>query len=226
MANEQTPVPAKPVVGVAQPRAEPDAPQTVQLLVGKPNSSTDSMSGLEFTASAIGSLAWPVAAIIIAGIFHRQIAGLLAKIRKLNWGDASVDFAERLDNAEKAAEAVAPVESVPPVDAETEAPDERFEQLVALSPNAAIIENWAKVEQALSDLARDFSVDEGKIKNKLNLIHVLRERGLVNVQTIVMVEELRKLRNAAAHNQPITPADAFRFKDLSDRVLRVLVKVL
>jgi hypothetical protein len=72
-----------PVPVVAQP-AKAQTPQVVQLVVSQPNKADDGMSGLEFTASAIGSLAWPVAAVIIASIFHKQIAGLLAKIRKLN----------------------------------------------------------------------------------------------------------------------------------------------
>ena len=51
----------------------------------KIGSTDEGMGWMEFVSSIVGSLAWPVAAVIVAAIFHRQIAGLLAKVRKLNW---------------------------------------------------------------------------------------------------------------------------------------------
>jgi hypothetical protein len=61
-----------------------------------------SMDWLQWSSSLVHSLAWPVAAVIIAFIFRDQISGLLSKIRKLSWGDKVVDFAEKLDELEAA----------------------------------------------------------------------------------------------------------------------------
>ncbi len=229
MANQQivaAPVKPAPPPVVVQPAAKVATPQVVQLVVGKPEKADEGMSGLEFTSSAISSLAWPVAAVIIAVLFRTQIAGLLNKIRKFTWGDKAVDFAEQLDKAEKTAQAIPPNPDVQPAPPVQGMPDERFEQLVALSPNAAIIETWGKVENAINDLARDYKVETAKLRTTTELVNMLKSRGLVNVQTLVIVDELRKLRNTAAHNQPTTTTDAFRFKELSDKVLAVLVNAL
>lgn len=62
------------------------------------------MGWLEFIASVVGSVAWPIAAVAIAVLFRKQIAALLNKIRTLTLGDAVVDFSEKLDKVETAAE--------------------------------------------------------------------------------------------------------------------------
>ena len=84
MANQQivsAGAEPRPAPVVVQPTAKVETPQVLQLVVGKPEQADDGMSGLDFTASIVASLAWPVAAVIVAAIFHKQIAELLAKIR-------------------------------------------------------------------------------------------------------------------------------------------------
>ncbi|WP_417794621.1 hypothetical protein [Terasakiella pusilla] len=71
-----------------------------EVKIGEVSSSTETMSWLEFVASLVGNLAWPVAAVIIAFAFKKQISNLLSKIQKLSWGDNSIELAEKLDNAE------------------------------------------------------------------------------------------------------------------------------
>lgn len=208
------------------PTANATTPQVIQLVVGKSEKADDGMSGLEFTSAAISSLAWPLAAIVIAILFRAQISALLNKITKLTWGDKAVDFAHKLDKVEKTAETIPAEPDAPPANPADGLTDERFEQLVALSPNAAIIETWGKVEKAINDLARDYNVDTSKARNVAEMVKALKSHSLINIQTLVTVDELRALRNAAAHNQPITTTDAFRFKELSDKVLSVMVRSL
>ena len=44
------------------------------------------MDWLTFIADVIEALAWPVAAVAIAGIFHRQVKALLARVRRGSFG--------------------------------------------------------------------------------------------------------------------------------------------
>ncbi|MDP3548755.1 MAG: hypothetical protein Q8R81_00005 [Novosphingobium sp.] len=47
----------------------------------------------------------------------------------------------------------------------------------------------------------------------------LQQRGILPARTIGMIGEMRRLRNAAAHNQDISVSDALRFRNLAKGVL-------
>lgn len=211
------PAPVKPVV---LPPGKAETPQVVQLVVGKSEKADEGMSGLEFTASAIGSLAWPVAAVIIAAIFHKQIAGLLAKVRKLNWGDASVELSEQLDRVEDKSREVP---GDPAVDLTI--PDVRFRQLIAISPSAAILDSWGTIERLLYQLGNDMNLGPKEMRNPIvigdNLLHQKR----ITPAVFEMLRDLRGIRNAAAHQQEVTTTDALRFYELADKAIRALDKI-
>lgn len=229
MANQQiVSAGAKPVPTpvVVQPTAKVETPQVVQLVVGKPEQADDGMSGLDFTASIVAALAWPVAAVIIAAIFHKQIGGLLVKIRKLNWGDASVELADQLDKVEDNARVLEAEATLPPAVPETQqAPDDRFDALLAISPSAAILDAWRPVERKLIDLGqRHFGNN-----TKYTLPHLVAEKlaanGHLMSSVVAMVNDLRKIRNDAAHSKEVSVTDAIRFNQLASQVMSALSKI-
>ncbi|MBP6876577.1 MAG: hypothetical protein KBC34_01025 [Phenylobacterium sp.] len=61
------------------------------------------MDWLQFWASIVGSVAWPIAAASIAWMFKRQISALLDKVRRLSWGDGAIDLSEKLTEVEAVA---------------------------------------------------------------------------------------------------------------------------
>ncbi len=115
------------------------------------------MGWLEWSSSIVGSLAWPVAAVIIACLFRSQIAGLLAKLRKFSFGDAEIHFAEVLDNVE------ANFGQSREPDLREPLKDDRFQQLVEISPSAAILDAWQPIEARLQELGTKLGV-----MNRLN----------------------------------------------------------
>lgn len=184
----------------------------ISLTVGPAGSGTD---WLGWTASVLGALAWPLAALTIALIFRRPLLTLLARLDELSWGDKSARFAQRLDRLESEA---------PPLPPEPETGPElvlsgdhgRFLQLLDLSPNAAVLDAWSRVEDALTALAHDHQIAS---PDAAEASRALGRRGILPVRTLGMIGEMRALRNAAAHNQPISVSDALRFRNLAKGVL-------
>lgn len=220
MSNQQlaepvaAPAPVKPVV---LPPGKVEAPQVIQLIVGKPKRVDEGMNGLEFAASSIDSLAWPVAAVIIAAIFHKQIAGLLAKIRKLNWGDASVELSEQLDRAEDKSREVP---GDPAMDL-----DVHFQQMIAISPSAAILNSWSTIERLLYRLGNDMNLAPQEMRNPIVIVDKLLHQKLITPAVFEMLKDLRGIRNAAVHQQEVTTTDAMRFYELVNKAIRALDKI-
>jgi hypothetical protein len=178
------------------------------------------MGWLDFVASLVGSLAWPFAAVIIALVFHKQIATLLAKVKTLKWGDAAVDFTDKLDKAESEVDALSVPQgeqTLPP----PPAPSGRFHDLLAISPNAAILDTWAEVESEIAKLGSHHGLTESPARPS-RLGDELVKTGVLPIGFTKMIHEMRLMRNAAAHGAKTTQEDALRFYQLSQRVLALL----
>jgi len=185
---------------------------------GIANGASDhAMTVLEFIASLVGSLAWPLAAVLIAALFRSQISALMRKLRTLSFGSAQADFSEKLDQLEVESEAAVPAQGDVP-----EAPDlsARFQQLLAVSPAAAILDSWREIEDEVARIAvrRGISTD---VRNMRKLMAAFVGQGILDPGAAHMFEDLRGLRNVAAHRseQEITASDAIRFQELANRAL-------
>lgn len=178
----------------------------------------DGMGWFEFISSLVGSLAWPLAAVAIALMFRSQIAALLAKVRKLSWGDSSVELAEQLDKVEDNSRAVEP-------SLEAAVPDQRFQQLLAISPSAAILDAWGTVERMLYQVGTDQNLEAKILTQPLRIMDSLARNETISPTIYEMLRDLRNVRNSAAHQQEVTVADAIRFHDLSEKVVRALDKI-
>lgn len=64
------------------------------------------MGTLDFVAAIVNSLAWPLAAVVIALSFRKKLEALIDKVRRLSWGDKSVELADRLEAVEEKAGAL------------------------------------------------------------------------------------------------------------------------
>lgn len=187
-------------------------PQMISLTVGQTDSGTD---WLTWSASVLGALAWPLAALAIALIFRRHLLALLSRLDELSWGDKSARFARKLDSLESQA---------PPLIADSEAGPElalsgdhsRFLKLLDLSPNAAVLDSWSGIEDAVQGLALEAQLASA---DAVQAAHMLEQRGVLPARTVGMIGEMRALRNAAAHNQDISVSDALRFRNLAKGVL-------
>jgi hypothetical protein len=225
MANQQVTAPVKLATPPKAVVPSVQTPQVVQLAVGKPEKADDGMGGLEFTSSVIGSLAWPIAAVVIAIIFRAQIAGLLKRIRQASWGDTKVNFADELDKIENDAPSVnlLPDAQIVQQLLDNQPIDDRFQALLAISPNAAIMDSWRGIEKSIHDLAVEHSLSENIDKMRVDQLALgLKSKGHLTVKALKTISEMRNLRNRAAHNAEITVTDALRFDELARRMKKFL----
>jgi hypothetical protein len=194
----------------------------VELKIG---TADQGMDWLQWSSSIVSSLAWPVAAVVIACIFRSQIAGLLAKLRKLSWGDKVLDFADKLDRIETVSQTTTPADNEQEYPAPL--PDMRFQQLLAISPSAAILDAWKPIELRLRDLSSHYDSGIGLQPRALTTRRVMEQlykSGAISSGVYEMLRDLQGLRNAAAHQDEVTSTDAIRFQAFADKVMRALEK--
>lgn len=200
-------------------------------------SASDQSSVLDFIASLIDSLAWPVAVVVIAIVLRRPISGLIKAIRTLSFGDARAEFGEEMNSAEAKAEvlkteAATSGEPIVPLDQQVlksgdmsiATPFPRFEKLAVAAPSAAILEIWSVIYRELNKAATAHGI---KARNAKGVIDQLALRGVLDSLVVSLLNDLRVMRNSAAHSapdQPMTVADAIRYRDAANAVLPALTR--
>ncbi|HUC49151.1 MAG TPA: DUF4145 domain-containing protein [Xanthobacteraceae bacterium] len=178
------------------------------------------MDGYQFVASIIGSvvsLAWPLALIVCVWLFRAQLAALLPNLR-VKHKEWEISF--RLHEAEKAAAKLPPttgVSEAPPTPEEKS----RLQQIVKLSPRAAILEVRASLEEAVRSFADAIGMkNKDPYTNYASLIRNLRVSDLIDANTSALLDDLRAVGNSAAHNQSDpTERDALKFAELAERLI-------
>jgi hypothetical protein len=178
------------------------------------------MDGYQFFASlfqSLVSLAWPAALIVCVWLFRTQLAGLLPNLR-VKHKDWEISF--RLGEAEKAAAKLPALTNdsreAPPTPEEKT----RFQQIAKLSPRAAILEMRATLEEAVRSFANAMGMADANPYGYASLIRSLRKNDLIDANTSALLDDLRAIGNAAAHNQSDpTEQDALRFGELTERLV-------
>jgi hypothetical protein len=187
----------------------------LELKIGK---AEDAMGWLEFVSSMTGSLAWPIAAVIIAGIFRKQITNLLQRLNELGWGDAKAKFTKELDKAEATAQELPSPENQQALPAPLPEEEDRFSKLLAISPSAAVLDAWQGVEAQLKRLAIQFNLPSHIHMNPVSWVKEMSKKGELSPKVVTLVNELRMIRNVAAHSEEVSVSDAIRFRDLAFQV--------
>jgi hypothetical protein len=183
------------------------------------------MNWLEWSASIVGSIAWPVAFFAVAFIFRTQISTLMQKIKTLSWGDKVADFSDRLDELE-AVSLETKGSATEDIKHNSLEVTDRFKTLIDISPAAAIVDSWIPVEQRLKEMAEmhGFEINrENRLQtNRLAMLRYLASLGLLNNHNYDMVLSLMKLKNIAAHSAEVSIADAVRFQEFASAMMREL----
>lgn len=184
------------------------------------------MTWLHFFASVISSLAWPVCIIVLAFVFRAPLLQAIKLLRTVKWKELEAQFGENLDKVEEAVSETVPVLGTTPSAtvkdvAERRAIDDRFEALLEISPNAAVVDAWLPIEDALIKLAALYDYKDGT--PGLSVIRYLEKVDAFPASFSRPLMQLRNMRNAAAHPiADITPAEAGRFGKLAKLVLAQL----
>ena len=135
------------------------------------------------------ALAWPVFTVLISGfvfwILRKPITELLDRVSRVSYGSASVDLA--------------PLQQLRDEPVETAGPDLRTSDAISNDPRAAIIESWLQFELDARNTLAKLGVPVN-VSAPRQLLEVLGQNELLMGNMYEMMDELRKVRNSAAHD--------------------------
>lgn len=181
------------------------------------------MDLLTFTAQLFSSIAWPIAAVVVALLLRQPLAGVLNALRRIKVSGVEAEFGRRLEQARELIDDE-PRTNVPPLTSPAY-PDKNREFLLKLaehSPRSVILEAWRGIETAAT---KALSRTNGDIKSARGLSSTVTGKALVNANLIDDTESqlfsiLRDLRNRAAHEQNFNLAqdEALEYAILAQRL--------
>ncbi len=177
------------------------------------------MDAYQFFAAlfqSVASLAWPAVVLIIVLVFRRKLTSLLP-LARMKYKDFELRFQEATREAAK-------LEVVPPTPETEPTPEEisKFEKMAKLAPRGAVLEVRANLEEAVREYAQSRGISNISPYTSYSLlIRQLRQNRLIDENTSALLDDLRAIGNAAAHNQSDpTEEDALRYQALSERLIR------
>jgi hypothetical protein len=186
---------------------------------------------LAFIASVIGSLAWPVALVVLALGFRQQITVNLGRLIKAKGFGGELEFTQGLNKAEELAPPVTakqdallplPTQTATATTEDPEKPSYTLRINKNDPPGYRVLSAWKFLSMEISNAALRRGQNRPKLHDPRGLIQTARDLGF-SPEEIDQITELRKLRNSAAHSrEPISTTDAQRYEDL---VLNLLMRL-
>ena len=176
------------------------------------------MDWKEFFASLVNSISWPLMIGIAICAFKREIANLLPLVTKLRAGPMEASFREKVSDIERESSEIAIEPS------QTDSIDdelERLTELARISPRAAIIESWLKLEFTLSTLVwRNAGSPAPDTSTPHKLMLELKSLNLLDSTEMNLLKKLQGLRNEAVHlaETSISSASAKDYIEVSQKL--------
>lgn len=157
------------------------------------------MDALTFTVEIFKAAAWPVAALVLALLFRREIKALLGRARRGKVGPAEFEFEETVRAVASDAKALSPLQISAPADTRL--------VLTNTEPRAAILQAWVEVEDALNHLASAKAPHANALPGSTYAaIRQLAHEGVIGPEYIALLNDLRTLRNQAVHELEFKPS--------------------
>jgi uncharacterized protein DUF4145 len=185
------------------------------------NSDKTAMDEYQFVSSLFQSsvtLAWPAALVVIVWLFRDKLENLLP-LARVKYKDLELRFQDAAMEAAK-------LEETPVTPGTEPTPEEvsRFAKMAKLAPRGAMLEVRANLEEAVREYAQ--AIGMPNISPYMSyglLIRRLRGNQLIDENTSALLDDLRAIGNAAAHNQSDpTEQDALRYQALAEQLIRQL----
>jgi hypothetical protein len=175
---------------------------------------------LDFFSSVIHSVVWPLAIVLVVFALRREIQELIPRIRRLRAGNVEIEIGEKIEQLERRAEQVLP----PIVPAATGRDEEQLVTSAQLSPRGAVLDSWLVVEDALRSAATRSEIEWSDRSSVIWLLDQLQRRQRVNSDVRALVEDLRAVRNAAAHSRDfdLSAGRAYEYARLARQIANLL----
>ena len=183
------------------------------------------MGLLEFLASIVDSLAWPVftflLTLVIVTVFKKPLVELIHRVRKISHGESVVEMSEQVQQLKvEISESVQQLEteSLPPVGI-----SQRDRFTIRNDPRALPIEAWLRAESAARQLLLENGVDD-EIGSPSEVLRRLRSANLIRQLEHDALMTLLNMRNRAVREPDfnIDPEMRDRFVELTEEIIRVI----
>lgn len=160
-------------------------------------------------------LAWPATALVTLFVLRTPISRLLLLVERIRYKDLDVEFRKGLENAERDAGQIANEPAPETKDADL------VLKLVEVSPPAAVLEAWKRLENAARAKVRELLPEGETFRDPLvRPVDYLDLKGAFIPSIATAARNLHMLRNQAAHasSAQISREDALRYAELAWRV--------
>jgi hypothetical protein len=167
------------------------------------------MNWMEFIASLVSSFVWPATVLIIVVLLRRPLARMLktAALRRLKAGPGGVELEwdRALEEAQtELGEEPTTLEPTPDIEDESAAFLAEMRKLAEISPEAAVMESYRRLEQEVRPLLEGRVPRPSERRTWGSLFMLAREaarRGILEERDVALLADLSALRNAAAHER-------------------------
>ncbi len=183
------------------------------------------MDWLTFFSNVINSLVWPVAILVIVFLLRDPLVKLVPLLKKLKYKEFELEFSQEVRELRQSVERELPAAEDP----RSLGSRERLRQLADISPRSTVLEAWLEVESAGAEAARRHRPELGErdVRNWLKVLDALVRANVVDKERFFQLQELKMLRNRAAHVEDfeLSAANAHEFVDVATRMAAYLRSV-
>lgn len=160
------------------------------------------MDQLTFIAKVIEALAWPVAAIVLVVLLRGELSRLLPLVKRLKAGPLEAEFEREVRELRSGVK-----ESLTGAELAPSSWQQTAERLAEVSPRSAILEAWREVETngRKTLLNRDPQLTESHLRSTREVLRLLGEKGILSIEEVGMLNQMRYLRNQAVHVESFDP---------------------
>lgn len=156
-----------------------------------------------FIVELMKAVAWPSVVVLVLSQFRESIANLMPRLEKFKHKDTEIEFSNsitRMETEISADEDVIAIAQTRPIGEQEQ--DKLLFKLAELSPRSAIIEAWRFLElSAIKAIARAYpDIPAPHLLNSKQMKGLMSDE-LLSEREYRDFEELRRLRNMAAHSE-------------------------
>ena len=156
------------------------------------------MDTYTFLSELVKALSWPFVVIVIFIILRKPLAGLIPLLQRLKLRDLELEFAQKVERVRAEVRFELAI-GRPPTALPAEAQD-RIRKLSEVSPRSAVLEAWRELEVRLIEAANIVpEFRDSRRKSSLDAIRVLEKSEGFSPEVSTAIQDLRSLRNRAAH---------------------------
>jgi hypothetical protein len=184
------------------------------------------MNWLQFSASVIGSVIWPLAILVIVFIFREEVARLLKQAKKLGAAGISVELSERVAAARNSASIVQGEQDARAP--ETTKLDPITLELARTFPEAAVVQAYRELERVLQQIKAHLA-DGKPHRTSEEVVQALYDKGEISKSVVQLFEDLRQAKNSAAHakgEDTLTRGEAMELAEQAKLLTGLLQKIL